>query len=55
MRFDVSVAYSGGANTVFSAGFVENRSTISVIAATIDEPNRKTTGTGRRPVLAITN
>jgi hypothetical protein len=51
--FDVTVPFSGGADTVFYANFVERRGGISVIASTINFATRKDVHTGRWPIFAI--
>jgi hypothetical protein len=53
--FDVAVPFSGGADTVFYANFVEKRGGISVIASTIHYATRKDVHTGRWPIFAIRN
>ncbi|MFC5104664.1 BNR-4 repeat-containing protein [Kibdelosporangium philippinense] len=53
--FDVTVPFSGGADTVFYANFVEKRGGISVIASTIHYATRKDVHTGRWPIFAISN
>jgi hypothetical protein len=53
--FDIAVPYSGGADTVFYANFVEKRGGISVIASTINQATRKDVHTGRWPIFAIKN
>jgi hypothetical protein len=53
--FDVAVPYSGGADTVFYANFVEGSGGISVIASTIHQATRKDVHTGKWPIFAIKN
>lgn len=53
--WDVAVPFSGGADTVFYANFVEKRGGISVIASTIQYAIRKDVHTGRWPIFAIRN
>lgn len=53
--FDISVPYSGGADTVFYANFVEKRGGISVIASTIHYATRKDVHTGGWPIFAISD
>jgi hypothetical protein len=53
--WDVVVPFSGGADTVFYANFVEKRGGISVIASTIQYAIRKDVHTGRWPIFAVRN